>query len=120
MRWKIERTREFEEWWSALSPAERRQLISSIGILEGTGPGTGRPFVDSVNGSRYSNMKELRGSETLRVFFAFDPRRVAILLIGGDKAGRTKRFYRKMIATADKIYAAHLRSIEKGATRNGR
>lgn len=63
-------------------------------------------------------MKELRATQTMRVFFAFDPRRVAILLIGGDKAGRTKRFYRQMVNRADKIYAAHIRRITKGG--NGR
>jgi hypothetical protein len=65
-------------------------------------------------------MKELRVTRTVRVFFAFDPRRVAILLIGGDKAGKTKRFYRQMVSKADRIYDAHLRRITKGASENGR
>jgi hypothetical protein len=118
MRCKTERTDEFEKWWEALSDAERRQALSSIEALEVSGPNMGRPFVDSVKGSRYPNMKELRTNETVRVFFAFDPRRVAILLIGGDKAGKTRRFYRQMISTADRIYDAHLRRLMKGASSN--
>lgn len=65
-------------------------------------------------------MKELRATRTVRIFFAFDPRRVAILPIGGDKAGKTKRFYRQMISKADRIYDAHLRRITKGADDSGR
>ena len=64
-------------------------------------------------------MKELRSTRTIRVFFAFDPRRKAILLIGGDKAGATKRFYRQMISKADRIYDAHLARFEKGAPVDG-
>lgn len=58
-------------------------------------------------------MKELRVTQTMRIFFAFDPRRVAILLIGGDKAGKTKRFYKRMIPVADGIYDAHLHGTAK-------
>jgi len=118
MRWKTERTSEFEEWWDAMSDAERNQALSSIEALEVSGPALGRPFVDSVKGSRYPNMKEVRANETIRIFFAFDPRRVAILLIGGDKAGKTRRFYREMISKADRIYEAHLRRLTKGASEN--
>jgi hypothetical protein len=67
-------------------------------------------LVDSVEGSKHSNMKELRVTQTMRIFFAFDPRRVAILLIGGDKAGKTKRFYGRMIPVADRIFDRHLQT----------
>jgi hypothetical protein len=120
MRWATERTREFEEWWKTLTESERAKVAGSISFLERDGPGAGRPSVDSVKSSRHSNMKELRATTTIRVFFAFDPRRVAILLIGGDKAGKTKRFYRQMTKRADKIYDAHLQRMMKGATENGR
>jgi len=80
----------------------------------------GRPYVDSVKGSRYLNMKELRPTPTIRIFFAFDPRRMAVLLIGGDKAGKTKRFYRQMISKADKVYDAHLRRIKEEPSKNER
>jgi hypothetical protein len=119
MRWKTERTREFEEWWETLTVAERKRIASSLRILEESGPNTGRPFVDSIKGSVHPNMKELRATHSIRVFFAFDPRRVAILLIGGDKAGKTRRFYRQMVARADKIYDAHLRRITKGMAEDG-
>jgi hypothetical protein len=119
MRWSTERTKEFEEWWATLTKLDRRLILSSIESLEESGPATGRPTVDSVKGSRHSNLKELRATRTIRIFFAFDPRRVAMLLIGGDKAGETKRFYRQMIPKADRIYDAHLRQITKGAFENG-
>jgi hypothetical protein len=114
MRWKTERTNDFEEWWETLTGAEQRQALSAIEALERSGPRTGRPFADSVHGSLYPNMKELRANETIRIFFAFDPRRIGILLIGGDKAGKTRRFYRQTVSRADKIYGAHLRRIAKG------
>ena len=120
MRWKIERMDEFEEWWETLSELQQSEALSAIEVLEEEGPSTGRPFADSLKGSRHSNMKELRATRTVRIFFAFDPRRVAILLIGGDKAGKTKRFYRQMISKADRIYDGHLRRITKGADDNGR
>jgi hypothetical protein len=119
MRWRTERTDEFRKWWVRLTELERRQVAASIQKLEKVGPNAGRPLVDTVKGSRHLNMKELRPSQTIRVFFAFDPRRTAVLLIGGDKAGKTKRFYRQMVSRADKIYDGHLRRIEKGASRNG-
>jgi hypothetical protein len=119
MRWKSERTDEFEEWWATLTDLEQNEVLSSIEVLEETGPCTGRPFVDSVKGSSHSNMKELRATRTIRIFFAFDRRRVAMLLTGGDKAGKIKRFYRQMVPKADRIYDAHLRKITKGAFENG-
>jgi hypothetical protein len=113
MRWRIQRTGEFDEWWDTLTISERRKIVTTVRRLEEIGPNLGRPFADTVNGSRHLNMKELRPTQTIRVFFALDPRRVAILLIGGDKAGRTKRFYRQMVTKADEIYDAHLRRIEE-------
>ena len=120
MRWATTRTEEFNEWWETLTVSEQRKVDSHLEVLEEIGPGLGRPLVDSVEGSRHSNLKELRATRTIRVFFAFDPRRVAVLLIGGDKSGKTKRFYRQMVSRADRIYDAHLRRITKGATENGR
>jgi hypothetical protein len=115
MRWGTERTDEFNDWWATLTKAEAQKVSVSIEELKDVGPNAGRPLVDTVKGSRYLNMKELRATQTIPVFFAFDPRRKAVLLIGGNKAGKTKRFYRQMISKADKIYGAHLRRIEKGA-----
>ena len=84
-------------------------------ILRQFGPQVGRPHVDVIQGSRHSNMKELRTQHKgrpLRTLFAFDPRRCAILLIGGDKTG-DERFYARMIPVADQLYDAHLNALAK-------
>lgn len=75
----------------------------------------GRPYADTVKGSRHANMKELRTQSLgrpLRTFFAFDPRRAAILLIGGDKTG-DKRFYDRMIPVADRLYDEHVARLRR-------
>ena len=112
MSWGAERTDEFDSWWQTLTDSEQRKVVASVEALQELGPSAGRPLVDSVEGSRHSNMKELRVTQTIRIFFAFDPKRVAILLIGGDKAGKTKRFYKRMIPIADSIYQQHLKTME--------
>jgi hypothetical protein len=113
--WKVEYTDEFGLWWTSLTEDEQADLSASVELLELHGPQLGRPHVDTINGSRHSNLKELRtqsGGKPLRTFFAFDPRRTAILLIGGDKTG-DKRFYDRMIPIADDLYDAYLREIQK-------
>lgn len=117
MSWEAERTTAFDEWWETLSDSEQRRVVASVEALEELGPTAGRPLVDAVKGSKHPNMKELRIGDTMRVFFAFDPRRIAILLIGGDKAGKTKRFYKQMIRKADRIYDEHLHTTPKAAPR---
>jgi hypothetical protein len=114
MAWEAERTEEFDEWWKELTDPEQRKVVAAVEALLELGPTTGRPLVDTLRGSRYPNMKELRVTRTMRVFFVFDPDRVAILLIGGDKAGKTKRFYRRMVPIADSIYDSHLQRQERG------
>jgi hypothetical protein len=114
MAWEAERTTEFDEWWSELTDSEQRKVVAAVEALLELGPTTGRPLVDTVEGSRHPNMKELRVTRTMRIFFAFDPQRVAILLIGGDKAGKTKRFYKRMISVADRIYDLHLQGQGHG------
>lgn len=116
MSWSAERTVEFDGWWETLTDSEQRKVVASVEALQEIGPTAGRPLVDAVNGSRHSNMKELRVTQTMRIFFAFDPRRVAILLIGGDKAGKTKRFYKQMVPRADRIYDTHLRQEKENGT----
>jgi hypothetical protein len=115
MAWSIEYTHEFEAWWASLSEGEQEDVAAGVALLESRGPSLGRPHVDTVNGSRHSNMKELRtqsSGKPLRTFFAFDPRRTAILLIGGDKTS-DKRFYDRMIPQADALYDEYLREIER-------
>jgi len=111
--WEIEFADEFEMWWGSLTAEEQESVAVSVGILEQVGPALSRPHVDTLKGSSFPNMKELRvqhDGRPLRVIFAFDHRRVALLLVGGDKTGDV-RWYEKMIPVADRIYAEHLKQI---------
>jgi hypothetical protein len=112
--WEVEFTEQFEEWWDGLEEEEQEAIWAAVKILEEKGPALGRPLVDSVHQSRHSNMKELRPpSGNLRILFAFDPRRIGILLIGGDKTGRWQEWYDDAIPLADDLYEDHLREIEE-------
>lgn len=114
--WEIEFTDEFGEWWNLLNEQEQESIAASVNLLRQLGPHLGRPHVDTVQGSRHSNMKELRTQHQgrpLRTLFAFDPRRCAILLIGGDKTG-DDRFYERMVPLADRLYDQHLVELENG------
>ncbi|HZZ44328.1 MAG TPA: type II toxin-antitoxin system RelE/ParE family toxin [Tepidisphaeraceae bacterium] len=114
-KWNIELTDEFYGWWISLNDMQQDALQASIELLESNGPSLGRPHADTVKGSRHLNMKELRtqcAGKPIRTFFAFDPRRSAILLIGGDKTG-DDRFYDRMIPLADELYDAHLLELRK-------
>ena len=113
--WNVEYTDEFEQWWQTLTEQEQTDLIATVGLLERIGPKLSRPHADTVKGSRHTNMKELRTQSSgrpLRTFYAFDPRRSAILLIGGDKTG-DKRFYEKMIPLADRLYDQYLKELKE-------
>ena len=108
--YEIEGTDEFEQWYGTLTAGQQRDVERVIAELEIDGPHLGRPYVDTVRESRHPRMKELRvqsGGRPLRIFFAFDPRRCAILLLGGDKTG-DDRFYRRMIPIADRLFDQHL------------
>jgi len=112
--WKVEYTDQFEDWWLTLSEQEQEAVTAAVEALEDRGPALGRPFVDVIQASRHANMKELRPrGGHLRVMFAFDPRRTAILLIGGDKSGQWESWYAEMVPIADVLYDEHLRAIEK-------
>lgn len=116
MTWQVEYTDQFQAWWMRLAQPERDALDQAVIKLEEFGPALGRPFVDTIQDSRHPNMKELRPrGGYIRVLFAFDPRRMAILLIGGDKAGRWQAWYREMIPVADDLYDEHLREIQEGS-----
>ena len=113
--WEVEVTDEFEEWWHSLDEAEQESVAASVRLLERLGPGLSRPHADALKTSRHSNMKELRtqhGGRPIRTLFAFDPRRTAILLIGGDKTG-DKRFYERMIPLADRLLDEHLEELRR-------
>lgn len=110
--WEIEGTDEFAAWYGSLNALEQERVDYVVSKLEASGPALPRPTVDTVNGSRFSNMKELRiNRPPLRIFFAFDSRRYAILLIGGDKTN-DPAFYDRMIPVADRLYADHLAHLE--------
>nr|WP_295712611.1 type II toxin-antitoxin system RelE/ParE family toxin [uncultured Halomonas sp.] len=113
--WSIEQTETFEEWYFSLPEADRENVLTSILLLRERGPMLSRPYADTVYGSKYTNMKELRIQSLgrpIRAFFAFDPQRTGIILCAGDKGGNDKRFYDEMIPVADKEYAAHLETLK--------
>lgn len=113
MSWEVESTPEFDEWFLGLSDQEQEGVAVKIAALEIEGPGLGRPHVDTLKGSAFPNMKELRQS-TLRIAFAFDPRRRAILLCGGQKRGQSqKRFYSGLIDQADSLLRRHLEATKE-------
>ena len=101
----------------ALDPAVRDEIHALSRLLRQFGPQLGRPRVDTLKGSRHRNMKELRFAAAdgeWRVAFAFDPKRSAILLVAGDKAGvSSKRFYRQLIVRADERFDAHLSRLKR-------
>lgn len=111
--WDVEYTDDFEEWWDELSPEQQEALHDRVTLLQESGPALGRPVVGAIESSRHRNMKELRVSRAgaLRVLFAFDPRRTAILLLGGDKTGNWNDWYEWAIPWADDLYDDHLEEL---------
>src|SRR2546423_777109 len=113
MAWEVEYTDQFGEWWDDLSEAEQDCVTAAVDVLERRGPALGRPLVDTIKQSRHANMKELiPPASNLRVLFAFDPRRTAILLIGGDKSGDWNAWYDRAVPVADDLFDEHLRELE--------
>ena len=104
------------DWLTTLDNDSYDQVLAAIELLREHGPNAGRPLVDTVRDSRHKNMKELRpgsaGKSELRVLFAFDPKRSAIMLIAGDKAGNWKSWYKKNIPEADDRFDAHLLKLK--------
>lgn len=107
-------TRAFDRWVGTLDRETGLRVAAARRRIERVGPTAGRPFVGVVSGSRFPNMKELRIGRTGRVLMAFDPSRTPVLLVGGDKAGSAKRWYRENIPRADRLYASHLRRFGRG------
>jgi hypothetical protein len=113
--WEIEMTAQAEQWFMSLGPDEADRIAAAIDRLERDGPSLGRPFADSIKGSRHQNMKELRSvGGHLRALFAFDPQRRAIVLLGGDKSNDWRGWYERNIPAADRLYDKHLRSLGRG------
>lgn len=107
MPWEVAYTEQAADWITGLDDSSRRHFLAAIEMLGEHGPGLGRPLVDRIEGGRHHNMKELRAS-TLRALFAFDPERRAIILIGGDKRGDWKRWYKRNIPLADDLFDDYL------------
>jgi hypothetical protein len=116
MSWAVTLGEDFEREVEVLSEAVRIRLISHMKLLEQFGPQLARPRVDTLNGSKHANMKELRfdaDDGVWRTAFAFDPKRQAILLVAGDKSGRSeKAFYKKLIKLADRRFDDHLEDLK--------
>ena len=119
--WKVATTDDFDEWFRSLGKTAKgedaqAEVIAKVELLKVFGPSLGRPHADTLKGSKHANMKELRASTAdavLRIAFAFDPNRSAILLCAGNKAGVSeKRFYRQLVDLADRLYAAHVEAMK--------
>lgn len=112
--WEVEYTDEFAAWWVTLTEKQQDSIAAAVEVLEERGPSLGRQLVDTIQGSRHANRKELRPpGGHLRIFFALDPVSCAILLIGGDKTNQWKKFYDAMIPLADRRYDEHLQTLER-------
>ncbi len=115
MPWEVQFYEAFEPEFEALAEAVQDELLAKALLLAEFGPELGRPHVDTLNGSRHRNMKELRfnaADGVWRVAFAFDVERRAILLVAGDKSGGSqKRFYKTLIKRADERFDAHLNQL---------
>lgn len=114
--WQVATTDDFDAWFAALDQDAQVEIIAKVELLKLLGPQLGRPHADTLKGSKHANMKELRADtadQVMRIAFAFDPERVAILLVAGDKAGISqKQFYKRLIEKADKLFDAHVATLK--------
>lgn len=117
MTWTVLLHDAFEAEFQALEEGLQDELLAHARLLGEFGPNLGRPTVDGLKGSKHANMKELRfawAGGVWRIAFAFDPKRQAMLLVGGDKAGSDqRRFYKRLISVADDRFDEHLASLAK-------
>jgi hypothetical protein len=115
VEWEIEVTAEFERWWNSLTVAEQEDVRALVLLLRAFGPALKHPFSSGVTTSRHSHMRELRiqhRGKPYRVLYAFDPRRTAILLLGGKKTG-DRRWYKTFVPIADRIYHEYLETLKQ-------
>jgi hypothetical protein len=121
MVWEIEYTDEFKDWWDSMDEFTQDEIAMAVNNLHRLGPSLPHPYSSGINSSRHRHMRELRiqhRGKPYRVLYAFDPRRTAILLLGGMK-DEGRRFYRKMVPRADRIYDQHLAEIENEDSDHG-
>jgi hypothetical protein len=118
--WSVKVTEEYAAWFTALIKEDLSsaiQVAQAIAALREEGPTLGRPLVDRIQGSKIHHLKELRpgsaGRSEVRVLFAFDPSRSALLLVGGDKAGSWQRWYRDNIPIAEQLYVEYSTAEEE-------
>src|ERR1700752_4125616 len=114
MPWSVEFTNEFRAWWDTLTERQQEDVAASVQLLMEHGSQLRFPYSSGVEGSTHTHMRELRvqsGGRPLRIFYAFDPRRTAILLIGGAKTGND-RFYEQLVPLADALYDTHLEELK--------
>jgi hypothetical protein len=115
MSWDVEHTDEFGQWWGGLGEAEQEDISAIAEVLMERGPDLPFPYSSGVEGAKHQHMREPRvqsGGKPLCIFYAFDRRRTAILLIGGDKTGN-KRFYKRMIPVAGRLYDDHIEELRR-------
>lgn len=119
MKWNVLLFDEFDIEFTAFPRDVQTAMLAKARMLEHFGTQLGRPYVDTLEGSKHANMKELRfdaADGVWRAAFAFDPHRQAVILVAGDKSGISeKRFYRSLIAKADKRFDEYLSQQKKGA-----
>ncbi len=121
MEWEIEVTDEFERWWDSLSEAEQEDVRACVLLLRECGPGLRFPFTSGIRCSKHSHMRELRiqhGGEPYRVLYAFDPRRTAILLLGGKNTG-DPRWYETAVPIAERLCDEYMAELTKEGLLNG-
>ncbi|MBI4875700.1 MAG: type II toxin-antitoxin system RelE/ParE family toxin [Acidobacteria bacterium] len=114
MEWEIEVTSEFERWWDSLAEAEQEDVRAGVLLLREFGPGLRFPFSSGIQTSKHPHMRELciqHGGEPFRVLYAFDPRRTAILLIGGKKAG-DRRWYESFVPVAGRLCGEYIAELK--------
>jgi hypothetical protein len=112
---EVEYTDEFGEWWDGLTGDEQESVAAAVEVLEERGTELRHPYSSQVKSSRHGHMRELKvqhRGQPIRVLYAFDPRRIAILLIAGDKTG-DERWYEKFVPMADRLYDEHLKQLER-------
>ena len=115
MAWEVEYTDEFEDWWGSLDEDEQASVAASVRLLEERGPNLRYPHSSGIEGSRHGHMRELRTQHEgrpYRTLYAFDPRRTAILLLGGEKTGNDD-WYEEFVPKADALYDEHLEELKR-------
>ncbi|MCO6010872.1 type II toxin-antitoxin system RelE/ParE family toxin [Actinoallomurus purpureus] len=127
MSWRIIVDEDVRDWLHGIRRTDKETLhlvSAAIDVPALRGPALGRPLVDTIRGSNLPNLKELRpgssGSSEVRILFAFDPERQAVLLVGGDKSGDWNAWYEKVIPIAEERYYKHLQSSEGHSEKKGR